>query len=173
MYNISLINMPFASLNSPSLALTQLKSVLDSMYSNRVSAEILYLNQDFGCYMGVEFYQFVVESMEAHSSGLGEWFFRQAAFPELKANTDEYFQRYLPHRSEQTAKLKRSILDNRRGVGQLLDRLIDKYKLDQADLVGFTSMFSQNVAGFAMARKLKERNRGADFKGSSQAFGRD
>ncbi len=35
MYNISLINMPFASLNSPSLALTQLKSVLDSMYSNR------------------------------------------------------------------------------------------------------------------------------------------
>jgi ribosomal peptide maturation radical SAM protein 1 len=39
----------------------------------------------------------------------------------------------------------------------MLERLIDQYQLDQAHIVGFTSMFAQNVACFAMARKLKEQ----------------
>jgi hypothetical protein len=43
MYNISLINMPFAAFNAPSLGLTQLKAVLESQFENRVSVEILYL----------------------------------------------------------------------------------------------------------------------------------
>ena len=34
--------------------------------------------------------------------------------------------------------------------------MIDKYRLAEADLVGFTSMFTQNVASFALARLLKE-----------------
>ena len=36
--------------------------------------------------------------------------------------------------------------------------MIAKYQIDADDLVGFTSMFSQNVPSFAMAEKLKERN---------------
>src|SRR5262249_14552032 len=35
---------------------------------------------------------------------------------------------------------------------------ITKYELDKAEIVGFTSMFMQSVAVFAMARKLKQRN---------------
>jgi ribosomal peptide maturation radical SAM protein 1 len=56
--------------------------------------------------------------------------------------------------------LLHSILEVRKDLDRLLDRLIDTYQLDRADLVGFTSMFSQNVASLAMARKLKERNPG-------------
>ena len=38
--------------------------------------------------------------------------------------------------------------------------MIDRYGLDHVDMVGFTSMFSQNVATLAMARRIKERNPG-------------
>ena len=158
MYKIALVNMPFAALHAPSLALTQLKSVLDSQYGDGVSVEIHYLNQEFARYMGIEFYNHIAGSMEAHNAGLGEWFFRGAAFPQLPDNTREYFQRYFPYRIERTETLKRLIVDNRQRVDPLLESLMDQYKLDQAEMVGFTSMFSQNVACIALARQLKERN---------------
>jgi ribosomal peptide maturation radical SAM protein 1 len=50
------------------------------------------------------------------------------------------------------------MMSKRGGLTELLDGLIDKYKLDEANVVGMTSMFSQHVASLAMARRLKERN---------------
>jgi ribosomal peptide maturation radical SAM protein 1 len=96
--------------------------------------------------------------MEALNCGIGDWLFRQAAFPELPDKTETYFQRFFPRRDAQLDMLIRQVLEKRRGFSELLDRLIAAYGLDQADLVGFTSMFAQNVASFAMARRLKERN---------------
>jgi len=153
MYKIALINMPFAGRNLPSFALTQLKSVIDTQYTDRVSVEICYLNQDFAVDLGTDFYEFMTDSMEAYNAGLGEWLFRQVAFPELEENSREYLQRYFPYRDEKSQAMKRTILDKWNRIDGLLDTLIDKYKLDQADLVGFTTMFSQNVASFAMARE--------------------
>ena len=158
MDKILLINMPFAALNSPSIALTQLESVLGDEHRDRVSVEILYLNHDFAQYMGAELYHHIVDSLDANNSGIGDWFFRQAAFPELPDNTDLYFRRYYPYRNKQTQLLKDSVLERRPGIGQFMHRLIDKYGIDQAVIVGFTSMFQQNVSCFALARALKERN---------------
>lgn len=158
MYKIGLINMPFAAFNSPSLGLTQLKAVLESQFENRVSVEILYLNQDFARHMGIDTTQFIENSAQAQNSGLGEWFFRQSAFPDASDNSKAYFQRYYPLQNEQTLALKRAILEKREGINEFLDHLIDRYKINEADLVGFTSMFTQNAASFALARKLKERN---------------
>src|SRR4029077_8771704 len=45
-------------------------------------------------------------------------------------------------------------------LGPYMQDLITLYKLDRAQLVGFTSMFMQNTASFALARKLKQRNPG-------------
>lgn len=158
MYRIALINMPFAALYSPSLALTQLKAVVDGEYGERVSVDILYLNHDFARYIGVDLYERIGLSVESLVSGAGEWFFRQLAFPELTDNTERYFLRYFPRRDEQSQMLKRLIREKRQGLDYLLDELIAKYNLEQAELVGFTSTFFQNVASFAMARRLKERN---------------
>lgn len=158
MYKISLINMPFAGLQMPSLALTQLKSVIDAEFKDRVSVEILYLNHDFARYLEIELSQTLAFSSEAHNAGVGDWFFRQAAFPELPDNTETYFRRFFPIRTPQIEGMKRVVLQKRLGLDAFLDELIAKYKLDEADIVGFTSMFSQNVASFALARKLKERN---------------
>ena len=156
MYKIAMINMPFASANMPSLALTQLKAVSDAQFDKRASMEVHYFNQDFANYIGFNLYQSIAVGGVHHNTGLGEWFFRQVAFPTLPDNTDQYFQRYYPFPNEQTQLLSRVIREKRRGLNSFLDELIVKYQLDQADLVGFTSMFSQNTACFALARKLKE-----------------
>lgn len=158
MYKIKLVNMPFAGLQMPSLALTQLKSVVADHFKDRVSVEVLYLNHDFAHYFGTELSQNLTLSSEAHNSGVGDWIFRQIAFPDLPDNTDAYFRRFFPIRTPQVEGMKRVVLQKRQGLDAFLNSLIDKYQIADADIVGFTSMFSQNVASFALARKLKDRN---------------
>ena len=46
MYKIALINMPFADLQLPSIALTQLKAVVEQRFKDQVSVNIYYLLND-------------------------------------------------------------------------------------------------------------------------------
>ncbi|HSU13027.1 RiPP maturation radical SAM C-methyltransferase [Longimicrobium sp.] len=157
MYKIALVNMPLATLSMPSLALTQLQSVVRQTFGARVEAQVRYLNHDFALYLGLAAYEELV-SFEHHPTGLGEWFFREAAFPEAPDNADEYFQRYYPQHTARNRALKDFVMRMRAGLRTHFQEMIDRYGLDQADLVGFTSMFSQNAATLAMARMIRERN---------------
>lgn len=158
MLKISFVNMPFAAVELPSIGLTQIKGVIDRKFGDKVTTSLHYLNQEFAKYLGLDFYKSITGSLEHHNSGIGEWFFRQAAFPELADNTEEYFRRYYPHRNEVSQRLRDLLHEKRKGLDEFLDSLIEKHSLDRADIVGLTSMFSQNVSSFAMARKLKARN---------------
>lgn len=158
MYKIALINMPFAGLRLPSLGLTQLKSVVDAEFKDRVSVKIHYLNHDFAHYLGIELYHTLSFSSASYISGVGEWIFRQAAFPEQPDNTETYFRRFFPTRTPQIEAVKQAVLQKRKVLNTFLSGLIDKYELAEADIVGFTSGLSQHVASFALARKLKEKN---------------
>jgi len=157
MLKIALVNMPFSALQLPSLALTQLRCVLAKNLDGQVECDICYLNQDFLGYFGREAYLGICSSVKATASGLGDWLFRQVAFPEVEDNATEYLQRY-----GRLLRAECELLPNqdelRSGLDAFFDRLIDLYQLDRCSAVGFTSMFAQNVATFAMARKLKERN---------------
>ncbi|MCP5425321.1 MAG: RiPP maturation radical SAM protein 1 [Gammaproteobacteria bacterium] len=155
---IHLINMPFAALNAPSFGLTQIESVLKKQYADRISARIFYLNYDFARYLGGANIYSGALTLDALTSGSGDWFFRQAAFPDLPDNTEAFLRRY-HYRNDEPNRLARQIIQEKRPpLEGFLRGLIDRYQLDQADIVGFTSFFSQNVACFAMARLLKERN---------------
>ena len=158
MFKIALINMPFANLQMPSIALTQLKSVVESRFQEQVAVDVLYLNHDCAHYFGKDLYGQILGSAEAQNSGLGDWMFRQTAFPDRANNVTLYISRYFPLQTAEMNSLKSAILEKRRGLDRFLDSLVTKYALDQVDLVGFTSMFMQNVASFSLARKIKERN---------------
>jgi ribosomal peptide maturation radical SAM protein 1 len=158
MYEIVLINMPFASCVIPSIALSQLRAVVEAELAGKVSVRIAYLSHDVADYMGIERYRFVSNSMQPLNCGFGDWFFRQVAFPDLPDNVDAYVQRYLRVNDEGNRTMRELIETFRPGLDAMLDGLIDRYELHKANLVGFTSMFMQNVASFAMARKLKQRN---------------
>jgi len=158
MYKISLINMPFASLSLPSIALTQLKAVTEQRFGDEVRVRILYLNLEFAHYLGLDLHNYVTGALQANNSGLGDWIFRQIAFPGQPDNTAQYFQRYFPRLDTTEGTVKGTMLAKRAGLKRYFDRLIDRYQLDREDLVGMTSMFAQNVASLAMAQSIKTRN---------------
>jgi len=148
--------MPFADLAMPSIALTQLKAVVEQKFKDQVSVDVYYLNHDFARYLGLELYESITSSADSQNAGLGDWFFRQTAFPELANNVGPYLSRYFPFHTEEMNTLKSRLLEKRRGLDQFLDSLIAKYELDKTQLVGFTSMFMQSAAVFSLARRLKE-----------------
>lgn len=157
MYKIALVNMPLANLNLPSLALTQLRSVAEKTFGDQISVDVHYLNQQFALYVGVPAYN-ELNSFVHHPAGLGDWFFREVAFPEMADTSEKYFQRYYPQHDPRNRMIKQAVLQKRAGLARHFDDMIDRYGLDKMDMVGFTSMFSQNVATIGMARRIKARN---------------
>ena len=131
MFRIVLVNMPFADLALPSIALTQIKAVLESKFGDRLSVEVLYLSHDFAKFLGTQFYQFIATSMDSLNRGLGDWLFRQIAFPELPDNTDRYFKRYLPHKTPEMEALRKQIVEKKAGLEGALDQFISKYEFDK------------------------------------------
>lgn len=158
MLEIALANMPFGTVSLPSLGLTQLRSVLGQQFGDRVAPRIFYLNHDFAQFLGLEPYQLIANSMDALISGLGDWFFRSVAYPDLDEQVDLYRRRYLTDPMRQQAMRQYSLWERRQETGSFLDQLIARYRLAEYPVVGFSSLFQQNIASFALARKIKERN---------------
>ena len=158
MFKIALINMPFGDLRIPSIGLTQLKAMLDEEFKGRVAVDIHYCSHDYAHYLGLDLYNSISSSLDHHNAGMGDWLFRQVAFPLTEENSEEYFERYYPFQNKEAEALKNYIREKRPGLAAFTDELIDRNNFAQADIVGFTSMFMQNVACFAMARRVKDRN---------------
>jgi len=152
---IALLNMPFARLATPSLALAQLRTRLQQEFGDRITTNILFLNHDLASFTGYRAYRAVTESYKI--GGLGEWFFRAEAFPHEPDNLHEYCRDFLSQ-LELGTELSQHLLARRQTVGAYLDKIIDFYGLDHYQVVGCTSTFQQNTASIALLRKLKLRN---------------
>ena len=160
MERITLITMPIVAVNCPSIGLTQLKDVTRRAHGERVDVRLLYLQHDFARFMQErsggrsDLYEIFCGN-QMHNTGLGDWFFRQAAFPELPDNSREYFTRYYPGRAPELDRFKTALRDCREGLVDFLDGLIGRYDIAESRIVGFSTMFQQNGATIAMARRLK------------------
>lgn len=150
--------MPFAPVKQAPLALLQLQAAVDRSLGDAVSTRIVYPSHDFAKQLGLDLYHQIAyadsDLRPGEMSGLGDWFFRPIAFPELPDNADEYRRRYFPDGAGLVDI--DAVLARRRTACDLLQDLIRKYALDEADLVGFTSMFAQHAACIATARLLHE-----------------
>jgi ribosomal peptide maturation radical SAM protein 1 len=158
MFKVALINMPFANLNLASIGLAQLQAVTNREFAGKVTAKIFYLNHAFAGLFGFEAHVEIASTANSCNRGLGDWIFRQAAFPHLPDNTVEYFRRYFPRKTEESERLQALVVRVRPKIDDLIEELIDRYRLDSFHIVGFTSMFSQTVPSIAMARHLRNRN---------------
>lgn len=154
--NIKLLNMPFGSLLAPSIALTQLKAVLNREFGDRVLVDICYASLDFAEHIGAPELYMYPHTDAGMLTGAGDWFFRQAAFPDAPENSDEYFARFYFDDDEETERIRGFLRDGRAKIDEFLDTVIEKYALLEADIVGFTLLFFQATASIALARRLKE-----------------
>lgn len=160
-FKITLIQMPFGSLAQPALGLLQLQAVVKQRFGDRCETEVIYISHDFANYLGMGLYTRITYADSnlrfGPMSGLGDWFFRHVAFPELPDNTEEYRNRFFSGADATGFVDIEAVLTPRPHVPTLLEAMIHKYDLLSSDLVGFTSMFMQNTACIALARLLKQR----------------
>jgi ribosomal peptide maturation radical SAM protein 1 len=157
MYRTALINMPFAAADFPSIALAQLKAMVRRELPGEATSEDFHPNLDFVTYLSPQFYEIISNTVPANTSGLGDWFFSHDAFPEKPDDPEAYLLRHFSEHRALLEAFRRHLSEKRQEVGEFLEGIIDSYGLDRYDLVGFTSMFCQNIASFALARRLKAR----------------
>ena len=155
---IALVNMPLAMTCLPSLGLAQLEAVLHSQFGDQVRVTTYYLNLEFAKQVGdTELYHHPY-SPHGFMTDAGEWLFSAVAFPEVSDNADAYLSRYYYGDSPAIVKAREFLVRQRSVLEACLEELIDRHHLAEADIVGFTLLFSQTVASMALARLLKRRN---------------
>jgi ribosomal peptide maturation radical SAM protein 1 len=150
--------MPFAPIGAPSIGLTQIESVVKRQFGSQVDVKTHYLNLDFAAKMkGSIFYSEAI-SPYARLSGLSDWFFRSAAFPDAEDNIDEYIARYYFDDAPESVAVVDFIRSRRQEMYDFLDELIERYQLASSDIAGFSLCFFQKTASIAMANRLKALN---------------
>lgn len=150
---ITLVCMPWHSLDRPSLALGIIQQLararpdpptVSVLYGNLRWAECLRQNgfsltdyfkiSDFGIFLG-----------------MGDWAFSAALYGTAGWKADEYAG-YLAAKGIDP----RPIVAMQRLAPAFIDRLAGEILADAPDLVGFTTTFMQNVPSLALARRLKQ-----------------
>jgi len=148
--------MPFASWNRPSFALSQLSALVQREFGEQVDICVHYLNQDAALYFGIGEYQSIADGVDHLLTGIGDWVFREIAFPDAEDNSVDYFRRY--YQGSRWAEFKAFIEERRAGLKAFLGELIRRHDLVNYDLLGLTSMFAQTVPSVALATMVKQAN---------------
>ena len=159
MPDVVLVNMPFAALERPSLALSLLKAIL---HREGISAEVRYPNLEVGELLGAHTYRMLDRlSLIDH---ILEWTFTPVAFPEHEIPEETFlpFIQLLPDHLLPSIEPRKG----RAGVWQKLRRLrfeatgiVDgiapSILADKPKIVGCTSTFQQHVASLALLSSAK------------------
>jgi ribosomal peptide maturation radical SAM protein 1 len=154
---VALVSMPFTSARWPSIQLGLLKAIA-ARHGFPVSCH--YFNLDFAQLLGSDLFESLCRTERERLDG--EWIFAREAFGDSVADrAEEYLTRFAEdlqlsaERSGITLEQVRHIRDEL--VAPYLDALVEKVAWGHVDVVGFTSTFQQNLASFALARRLKQR----------------
>jgi ribosomal peptide maturation radical SAM protein 1 len=133
----------------PSFGLSLLKAELER---EGLACDVHYLNLHFAEMLGSQRYNRIGDSTA--EALMGEWVFAADLFGDRVASADEFFGKVLPP----GVNVREEIADF------LLARDVASIYLEECErlvpwqdyaLVGFTSMFQQNIASLALARRLK------------------
>ena len=175
--NIVLVSAPFGPLTLPSLGLSLLKSAVLADNAE-TSVEVLYLTVEFAKQIGPELYSLITDG-DSTCNLLGEWLFADAVFPGRAGSTD-YITNVLAFGETWTEEagdgsrilnenLIRQLLSARDVVPAFIEQSAARVVSLSPDIVGFTSVFDQNLASLALARTVKELSPGTPiiFGGSN------
>ena len=152
---VLLVNMPWASIEVPSLALGILKNrVAKTMPDAEV--EVLHANLDFVDWITerVDFYgrDYYYYSLVTYFKGCGDWVFSSALYDDPEWRLAEFRTRLgaTMDDAELELNLKLHAL-----APQFIEELAERLAAYEPDVVGFTSTFQQNAAALAAAKHLK------------------
>ncbi|WP_369188593.1 RiPP maturation radical SAM C-methyltransferase [Streptomyces sp. R08] len=155
--HIVLVDMPWSSLDAPSLALGILKRrILDVFPDGAADVEVVHANLDFADWVsarteyGFEEYEFCSTS---YFSGHSEWIFSGALNNQPRWRVAEFTEHF-------GEKMPAHMLAKARELHELAPLFVRetaaKIAATAPDVVGFTTTFAQNAAALAAARVVKE-----------------
>jgi ribosomal peptide maturation radical SAM protein 1 len=154
---VLLVSMPFGPPRKPALGLSLLKA---SLAGRPYRADVRYYNLEFSRRIGEEFYDAVCVGLHSNTEQLGEWLFSDPG-PQDKQS---YFERIL-HPRRGWSKAKEADETERKffaDVDDALAKVEDFLQYCLGDIlrlrpriVGFASVFQQNSASIALARRVK------------------
>jgi ribosomal peptide maturation radical SAM protein 1 len=168
--------MPFVPLLTPSLGLSLLKG---SLQAQGIPSRIFYFHLRFAKQVGPRLYEFISSSSAGVMSLSGEWLFSHTLFENKPDDVNAYVTQILrkqrPEDSLPWGEMERFIAElliARMGISAFVDQCVDAILETGANIVGFTSVFQQNVGALAVAQRLKRRRPeiitvfgGANFEG--------
>ncbi|TWG07765.1 RiPP maturation radical SAM C-methyltransferase [Saccharopolyspora dendranthemae] len=151
--DVTLVNMPWASVSYPSLACGILKSAVERRGH---SATVVDANLDFSEWMhhemgtGLREYDFF--SLDSYFQGCGDWVFTSALYDDGAWRVEEF-------RAAHGDDIEGALVDLCVRLHELVPDWISSYARRLAEsagsVVGFTTTFQQNAASLALARELK------------------
>lgn len=154
-FQLALVQMPFAALQLPSIALAQLRKVLEERLGDRLEIRTVYANLDFAEFIGLERH-LELTALTAEVK-LGEWLFRPFAFPDAPDNRAD-FEAFLACHGGVQKNVVDQFMDVRGTLDKWLQQLCNRHALAACDGVGFTSMFNQYLPPLALAHRIKQLN---------------
>jgi ribosomal peptide maturation radical SAM protein 1 len=148
---VLLLNMPFVSLARPAIGISLLKA---RMKEEGLECAIGYGSVYFAEWFGLDLYELFL-SRVSPAMFAGDWMFSQWLFP------DRDHSAYLATLSHQLGPSGsedfEAILGMRERIGPFLEGCLEKFRVADFDIIGFTSTFEQNLASLALARLIKGR----------------
>ena len=156
MRDIALVTMPFADRRLPSFGLSQLAALVRRDLGDEFAVRVCYANHDFVRFLGPQLYDAITGDLSDGISGIGDWLFRAVAFPDDEDNVEQYVARFLS--GPEHTELREAVLRSRRRLYGFCEEIAHTYRLAEADVVGFSTMFAQTVPSLAMARLVKDLN---------------
>jgi ribosomal peptide maturation radical SAM protein 1 len=159
--DLGLVSMPFGPLFAPSIGLSLLKSALTRA---GIASQIHYFTIRFAEQTGSRFYLGVADGFRPPLRHLaGEWIFSAALFGDDDEDAYVELLRRRPgvtsvRRRGVTGATIRALLAARRSAAEFIERCADGLLHDAPRAVGFTTVFQQNTASLALAKRIKARS---------------
>ena len=151
MGGVLFVVMPFGALEAPQVGVSTMKAQL---IRHGLACDIAYLNFPFAAALGPENYQEIINY--AGTLFLGEWLFAQNLFPDSLDHQGYIDNILIKGGGFDAAKVQR-LLDWTHLIEPFLSFCLDQVEWERYEIIGFTTMFEQNLASLALAKRLKER----------------
>jgi ribosomal peptide maturation radical SAM protein 1 len=150
-----LVNMPWAAVGKPSLALSILsQAVLRELPDAEVT--VVYGNLEYVDWLldrrNFAFADYNYYSETSYFQGCGDWVFSSALYDDPEWRIDE-FEKYMAGQADQD-RIAEAVALHKIAPG-FISSLARQITALEPDVVGFTSTFQQNTAALATAREVK------------------
>ena len=157
---ILLLFMPFGPMPWPSIGLSLLKAHAINL---GIECDIQYLSIDYANIIGLDDYSKISSGQPEVELMLGEWIFSKALFPaefDRQKNIKKIWSMMQVNR--QLKKVDKNIYRRAEQYHEksqfIIDDFFNNINFHNYDLVGFSSVFQQNVSSLALAKKIKQHH---------------